>query len=521
MMTTDGALSAMDIDAHAAGRPVREPIDDNRRIASTFDTITYEKGGGVLAMVESYLGAEEFRKGVQRHLALHRYGVARSEDFFAALAQSANRTEVVAAFRSFVDQAGVPLVSVRRSADGARLQLAQQRYAPLGAATAGGSLWQIPFCATLYPPSQGAAQAAAPRKACTLLSGATGSLELPKGYEGAVVMPNAGGAGYYRFELTGSDYDSLLALAAKLPEREALVLADSVGAGFDAGRIGFEQLLSAAAALADHPQRSASTRLGDALATLGGQMLSPTQREALRKRLGEIYRPRLESLGYDLRAGAYAQDPPARKLLRRTLLYIVAQGARDPAVRKALTEATLATLDHPEALDPALRDRAWTAAVQEAGARVIPALEKLVSSSADPQVRSNAARALGRVEDEALSRRVRQFALGDQLHATDVFGIVFGQFSAPETRAAALAWLIENDQALFHKLPGFSQPVLFGAPELFCDAESRLRIEQGLAPKVKSLGMGELELTRALESVDLCIAQKRAHAAQFSALLGD
>lgn len=42
------------------------------------------------------------------------------------------------------------------------------------------------------------------------------------------VMPNADGAGYYRFALDAADAAALLARGTRLPDREALVLADSI-----------------------------------------------------------------------------------------------------------------------------------------------------------------------------------------------------------------------------------------------------------------------------------------------------
>ena len=37
-----------------------------------FDVLTYEKGASVLRMLEQYLGAEDFRKGIAAYLRKHR-----------------------------------------------------------------------------------------------------------------------------------------------------------------------------------------------------------------------------------------------------------------------------------------------------------------------------------------------------------------------------------------------------------------------------------------------------------------
>src|SRR5262249_35157045 len=69
-----GTLEAMGVDALSVGRPIRQPIDVSAQIDDTFDSITYDKGAGVIGMLESYLGEERFRAGVRLHLSRHMHG---------------------------------------------------------------------------------------------------------------------------------------------------------------------------------------------------------------------------------------------------------------------------------------------------------------------------------------------------------------------------------------------------------------------------------------------------------------
>ncbi|MGH8432216.1 MAG: M1 family aminopeptidase, partial [Solimonas sp.] len=263
---TIAALEAMNVDSQSAGRPMHEPVDDNTHIGSTFDSITYNKGAGVLAMFESYMGVEVFRRGVQQHLRAHPHGSADAQDFFRALAQAANQPVVVDAFRSFVDQPGVPLVAVRATPDGRRLELSQSRYRPVGSTIAPGALWTIPFCATLLGDAE-------PQKICTLMSGAKATLDLPEGVKPAAIMPNAAGAGYYRYSLEPAAVGALLARAMTLSEGEGLALADSLVASYKSGDLTLDQLLDAARALSGHPVRQVATQLGIDLADLGNRIL--------------------------------------------------------------------------------------------------------------------------------------------------------------------------------------------------------------------------------------------------------
>lgn len=108
-----GALGAMANDSLASAREIREPIDHNDKIDSAFDGITYQKGAGVLAMLERYVGEEQFKAGVREHMQRHSDGTATAEDFIASLAEGTERVEIEAAFKSFIAQPGVPLLSVQ------------------------------------------------------------------------------------------------------------------------------------------------------------------------------------------------------------------------------------------------------------------------------------------------------------------------------------------------------------------------------------------------------------------------
>ena len=76
-----------------------------------FDAITYQKGAAVLRMIESYVGADTFRRGVNAYLEAHAYKNATSEDFSKALSATSGKP-VERILPTFVNQPGVPLIDV-------------------------------------------------------------------------------------------------------------------------------------------------------------------------------------------------------------------------------------------------------------------------------------------------------------------------------------------------------------------------------------------------------------------------
>jgi len=505
-------LAAMNTDALRVGRPIHQPIDTNAQISGGFDEITYQKGAGVLGMIESYLGEERFRQGVRLHLQRHAYGTATAAQFFAAMADASGEPGVLAAFRSFVDQAGVPLLSVN-AAQGARsLELGQSRYRPLGSTGNDTELWKIPVCVHVIGTSRSS-------KSCTLLTARTGTLELGPDAAGSVIHPNAQGSGYYRFTVDAGTFHRLLTAAPRLPAREALSFADSVGAAFDAGRMSFADLLAAAKVLADHPDRNAALYLGRKLVAIHDVLADASQRPALERRIVALYKPRLARLGYDPAAGHYAADASERQLLRQSLLTIVALGGRDAEVRRVLAQAAARSLDDPKALDPALRRTAWAVGVQELGTGFADRLVPLVYDSPDAHVRQDAAYGLGNADGPPLAERALALSLDKRTNFTTTAVIVFTQVNNPRTRAAAWSWLTAHRDALLARVPTFSQSFLARLGEPLCSPSGREHFDSVLGARLSGVSGGELAVGRVRETIDNCIALRQAVGPQLQTAL--
>ena len=499
----DSTLGAMDTDALRAGRPIHQPVAKNSQIAATFDNITYQKGAGVIGMVESYLGEDRFQRGVQLHLNRHAYGTATAAEFFAAMAEASGEPTIIDAFRSFVDQAGVPLVTVTESSAGV-LQLEQARYRPLAAAGAGEELlWKIPFCADFYSGAQAS-------KVCTLLTGKSGTLAVPPALHEAILHPNANGAGYYRFAVDATLLQSLLSMAARLPAREAMTLADSAGAAFDAGRLPFAGLLEAAQALAGHPDRTASLSLGYRLDKLHDGFATAAERPLLERALVTLYGERLRKLGYDTDPGHYAADPAEQQLLRRQLIGLVGLSGRSAEVRSAMDRVAERSVDAPAAVESLFRWRIWAIGLQERGAPMFAALKKLAIESRDAQVRQDAAVALGYAQAPAVARGALDLSLDPALEVNSALQIVFQQLTDPVTREAAWSWLSAHRDAEIQRMPALFQSSLAYVGGSFCSARERQAFDAVLAARLRPTNGGELAVDRVLEGIDDCIALRAA-----------
>ena len=324
-------------------------------------------------------------------MAAHKYGNATSKDFFAAMAKAAGDPRITAAMQSFTDQQGVPLITV--TGTGGKYTVSQSRYAPLGV-TAPKTTWGVPVCMR-----RGEA------RKCQLLTANSAPFALAGN---GALMPNAGGTGYYRFEVPQAEWDRLIAGADTLGSAEATALADSLGASFRAGRASPQQLIALAEKLASNPNSNASN---NAFASLGSLrragVFNETGTAGYRKWLGAIAGKSYGTLGFDPRQGAYAgADPDV--VQRREGMVSNLVFARDPEIENTLAAAAAAYLaGDTKALDPAYMSDAFEAYIDKGGLPAAKLLGDKALDSADPVFRPAAGRA-----DARILRQPRNSQLG-------------------------------------------------------------------------------------------------------------
>src|SRR3984957_9206472 len=140
--------AAMATDGLHATRPVEYPVGPPEEAQGMFDVLTYQKGAGVLRMLERYLGAERFRDGVRRYLQAHRFGNTETADLWDAI-EAASGEPVRHIMDTWILQGGFPLVTLDGSGPGGAPTLTQApfRYAPPSGPSAIGSGWSVPVLA--------------------------------------------------------------------------------------------------------------------------------------------------------------------------------------------------------------------------------------------------------------------------------------------------------------------------------------------------------------------------------------
>ena len=229
---------AMAGDRLPSARRVHQPVLTNEDLGTAFDEITYSKGQSVLAMFESWLGEARMQAGVRRYIERHAGGSATGEQFVRAI--SDGDQDLQAAFASFIDQPGIPVVRFDLQCEAGvapRLRLSQSRYRPLGVMSMPDSQWLVPV--VLRSPAGVSRH---------LLKTPSETVTLPDASCPAWLQPNAGGSGYYR-----SQMDPALIQPAQYSVSELLALLDDQRALTQNGELKLGSLAPLVKALAADP----------------------------------------------------------------------------------------------------------------------------------------------------------------------------------------------------------------------------------------------------------------------------
>ena len=506
---------AMGADSIVTARRIRQPIESAGDIQSAFDGITYQKGSAVIGMFESYVGKESFQRGVQRHLREHADGVASADQFLASISAEAGEVgkNVTAAFSSFLDQPGLPLVSaslVCAQGKEPRLALAQQRYLPLGAGKpeGGAQKWQIPVCVRW---SAGGEEG----RTCTLLTepsaevALTGAKACPDW-----VLPNDGAAGYYRTLLPVPAFEKLLkARGVTVPER--MQVAADLRALAGAGKAELAQVVRVLLPLGkdDSPflVRTALNSVAGLRQSYVPEDLLPQYERLIRASFGDKAR----AAGFHSRP---AEDDEAR-LLRPQLLRLVGDQGHDEPLGKEARKLAEAWLKDHAAVEPDLVQVVLDIAAVHGDRALFDQYNRSIHAEQSRPARNRLLDAISNFRDPAIAADARKLALDEKVDPREGVGVLFGGGDDVRSREDTYQFIRAHYDELARRLPrDLPQFFVFSGTAL-CEENRVQEVETFFKPRASRFEGGERTYAQAMERMNLCTTQRKLHGKAIAAML--
>jgi alanyl aminopeptidase len=503
-----GEQGVMDTDALETARAVREPVRTTNEAREAFDGMTYDKGAAVLRMLESWVGPDTFRRGIQKYLNDNAWKNARASDLFKAIDFVSAQT-IAPLANPFLDQTGVPELFLSWTCSGpaaGKLELRQSEWRPLGEDRAGGPrAWTLPVCVS--SDTQHA-------RTCFTVGAEPLARSLGSSCP-SWVYPNADQAGYYRFVLDRRQLLSLAGAGRSLDAAERLGLVSNAWAAVRQGAISPSTLLDVLPSFDAEPNRLVVDQVVGVLAGFDLALVDDAVRPAFRRYLAARLLPRKRALGWE-----DAKPPPTddRALERRTVLWALGELARDEPTLAEAERYAARWLADPASVPPDIAALAVPLASKRSVAARLDELRGAAKRATTPEERAIALKAMGWFDDLSILRQALDWMLTDELKLSELRYVFNEAAGRRETRPFVYAWEKENWAKLRARMPGsFGGGMLVSLAGGMCNAADRDDAKAFFGPATENMEGTKRPLDEALERSGLCVALRRAGLDQVTA----
>jgi alanyl aminopeptidase len=508
-------LGAMREDSLVSTRKIRQPIESNDDIANAFDGITYQKGEAVIRMFETWIGADKFRKGIRLYLKQHAWGVATASEFEAAISSAAGH-DIAPAFDTFLNQAGVPEISVALDCTGKpALQLAQKRLLPIGSQGSARETWQIPVCVEYE--SDGSAH-----HQCELLSDPRSQMVLKSAKNcPAWLEPNDGENGYYQVDYKNGLLDKVLAeQGAHLSLAERVGVLGNVDSLVNSGDLSPRVALALVSEFSHDPNREIVSAVTGIAEIVKHNAVPDQLREKGARFIREVFGKRALELGWTSKP----DEGRDARLLRQQLVPFVAAAGEQRELIDGAEQLARKWLSDRTAIAPDMIPDVLHVAAEFGNSELFDALHEAAIKERNQQQRERIIRALGAFRDPEIAGRALALTLTKEFDARESFyALLFGPLAYPETRELPFQFIQQNIDKLLAAIPREVgedyAAVLPFVGNAFCDASHREAVQTFFQDRVKTFAGGPRNLTQVLEQIDLCVAKRKALAPELAAFL--
>lgn len=486
------ANNALDTDSVENTRPIRQQAETREEINSLFDGIAYAKSGTVLRMLESYLGPEEFRKGINAYLEAHKYSNADAEDFWNAMTKSSGKP-IDRIMPTFVTQPGAPYIALQaKCAKGTEAgTLAQQRFysSPKLMEKANDQLWQVPVCMNAI---------GSKTHSCALLAAKHQNFNLPGCGEG--IFPDVNGAGFYRYSFDPAIFASPNFKVQQLSADDQVSLVGNEGALLAAGIHHISDYMALAEKFSGVETYGAIQELAGQLDFVRDYLVSSSDLTSFQKWVRTVFKPGLQALGTE----PAKSETPNQRNARATLIELLGNNGEDPDAIAFAQKAVAAYMQNPESVDPTMVDAAFRVAAAHGDTALYDQFLAKLKTANSPQDYYRYFRALAEFRQPALLDRTLQWTLTPEVRNQDL-GIMMGVLMNPAGQQLAWNFIQQHYQDIAKKAGQsiFGAQYVYYAVGVFCDPKSA-REAQAFLDEHKVPGLDRVAREQ-MERVDDCI----------------
>ncbi len=489
----EGTAGSLNFDSLKNTRPIHQAADTPAQIQELFDGIAYDKAASVLRMLESYLGEEVFRSGVNQYLKQHSYANATADDFWKTLAE-VSKKPVDTIMPTFVKKPGAPMVSVqaRCTAGATSVKLSQSRYFYDRALfeEGGNELWQVPVCMKTSGTGNESQR-------CVLLTKKQESFSLPGC--GSWVMVNAGARGYYRSGYSSDAIRGMGRSIEKLTPEERVVLLNDSWASVRVGEQQIGDFLALAEGLQSDRTRAVVAQMTLKLDYISTYLVSAADRAGYEQWVRRLLSPAARELGWQPKPG----ETDETKSLRARVLYTLGYAGRDPEVMASARRLTDKALQDPASIDSTVAFTAFALAAQNGDATLYDKLmAKMQANGTSLENYYLYFQTLSKFRDPKLLERTLQYALSPSVRSQDTLGMIAAVMRNPVGGKPAWNFVRTHWPEIDKVGGGFTSAEVVGATNAYCDSSMHDQVQDFFSSH--KVPTAERTLKQSLESIHNC-----------------
>ncbi len=465
------AHEAMIADGASSVRRVHEPVTSVDGITAAFDTITYQKGAAILAMVEATIGDLEFQKFVQTFLKTHAFNTMDSAAFTKALSEANNGLHAAAILTSFIENPGLPVLRV--DSGGFSTKFVQSRF--LSKNLNPQSLWTVPL-----EPSQDS------------------------------VLPLNNKTGYFIFDLSSDEWKTVLTAVPKMPRLQALAVAINFDLALVEARISINDYFDGVASFARHPDWEVAGFPIERLEFIEAET-APTSPIKLKVRqlIRDIYSPMLSKIGITTSLEKNDVKTWVLQLQREHLVDLIAASSADPKQKSKLAKfgeelvKTVSTLDESDLLPPDVIESALVAAAEIGGSAFLQKSISRFNASDDGHERELWLHAIAASSAPSSSMEIEKLLLSSDIRNQEISTLLFARAAIPTYRNATWDIVERNLKVFIARFSGDLEINLIQMADSFASEDLAVRVENTITPFLGNLRGGAVQLNQTLERIRL------------------
>lgn len=444
-------LDGLDLDSLSSSHPIQVPVNSPADISEIFDAISYSKGASVIRMLETHLGHDVFKKGLQYYLKKHQYGNTFTNDLWNALSHVSGQN-VSAFMDTWTRQMGYPLLSVKEQGfdlknDSVSFKLSQQPFVILRENTVNSTLWQVPLGIYEYT-----------KDLSNPFSSTDGSFSIKKASSSCeyIWKLNERHCSFYRVLYPTSHLANLCSAMDKSklhPEDILGLINDAFNLAY-AGYLNMGKDALKVAISASHsmpPDYMVWTELDDQLCDLESRLwMSPNNRDSLHKLIQSIFSPMAENLGW----GDGENSDERTELLRTVVLFTAGIHDDQNVIKEAKRRFELSLKDNSFSIPPNYRELIYAIVVKYGTQKEYDAVWNIFSTSQAQDEKTLALKALTYSQDLRLLERTMNLILKDDIKLHDITALFKGLSSNILTRRSTLEFFKTNYDMLRKRMDG-------------------------------------------------------------------